>query len=135
MTKKKKGGKYYGLGRRKSAIARVTLVKDAAEKNKINDRDLETYFPTIDMRTSVLAPLILTSQQDEWGIKAKVIGGGKRAQADAVKLGVARALLVVDPNLRTQLKAAGILTRDARVKERKKFGLKRARRAPQFSKR
>lgn len=135
MTKKEKEGKYYGLGRRKSAIARVTLVKDAAGKNKINDGDLETYFPTIDMRISALAPLILTSQQDGWGIKAKVIGGGKRAQADAVKLGVARALMAVDPNLKTQLKAAGMLTRDARVKERKKFGLKRARRAPQFSKR
>lgn len=135
MARNKKEGKHYGLGRRKSAIARVILVQEAAGKNIINDKDLEAYFPTIDTRASAQSPLILTSQQDKWGIKAKATGGGKRAQAEAVKLGVARALLTIDPTLRTQLKAAGMLTRDARVKERKKFGLKRARRAPQFSKR
>ncbi|MFH1353784.1 MAG: 30S ribosomal protein S9 [bacterium] len=132
MTKKE--DRYYGLGRRKSAIAQVFLVKGGAEK-KINGVMLEDYFDTISMRTAALAPLILTSQQEEWGVKAKVMGGGKRGQADAVKLGVARALIKIDLGWRTQLKAAGMLTRDARVKERKKFGLKRARRAPQFSKR
>lgn len=132
MTKKET--KYYGLGRRKSAVARVMLLKGQTS-HAVNGIELNTYFTTIEMRTAALAPLLLTSQQDEWGIKAKALGGGKMAQADAVRLGVARALIKIDPEARPQLKAAGMLTRDARVKERKKFGLKRARRAPQFSKR
>lgn len=130
----KKESKYHGLGKRKSAVARVMLQKGKAE-NKVNGVDLESYFTTVEMRAAALASLVLTSQQDNWSIKAKVTGGGKRAQADAVRLAVARALITMDPELRSQLKSAGMLTRDARVKERKKYGLKRARRAPQFSKR
>lgn len=111
------------------------MLKKGAAENKVNGVALDTYFPAVAMRTAALMPLVLTSQQDEWGIEAKVTGGGKQAQAEAVKLAIARALLEVNVNWRTQLKVAGMLTRDARVKERKKCGLKRARRAPQFSKR
>lgn len=123
-----------GLGRRKSATARVRLVSDAKEL-MVNGQPFSQYFPTFTLQQRVLAPLQLTSQQDAFGITVRVRGGGKRGQADAVRLGVARALLLVNPAWRKQLKDAGMLTRDARVKERKKFGLKRARRAPQFSKR
>lgn len=123
-----------GLGRRKSATARVRLITDAKELT-VNGLPFGEYFPTFTLQQRVLAPLQLTSQQDAFGITVRVRGGGKRGQADAVRLGVARALLLVNPAWRKQLKDAGMLTRDARVKERKKFGLKRARRAPQFSKR
>lgn len=124
----------YGVGRRKTAVAQVVLLPN--EKNyTVNEKGVNDYFSTVDMRNSAVAPLVLTSQMEQYGFKARVHGGGKRAQADAVKLGIARALLDIDPNWRKQLKEAGMLTRDPRMKERKKFGLKRARRAPQFSKR
>lgn len=124
----------HGVGRRKTAIAQVLLLPDE-KTHLINKKPLAEYFPTIDMQQAAQAPLVLTNQLAEFGLKAKVQGGGKRAQADAVKLAVARALLAVDPKWRKQLKDAGMLTRDPRMKERKKFGLKGARRAPQFSKR
>lgn len=124
----------YGLGRRKTAVAQVILT-DAPDVREINGAKLEDYFPTIQMKTTVLEPLKIASAEKTYGIKAKVSGGGKNSQAGAVCLGIARALLKVDEGYRVQLRAAGLLTRDPRAKERKKPGLKRARRAPQFSKR
>lgn len=124
----------YGLGRRKTAIAQVWLTKEVGTQ-MVNKVPLKTYFPTPGMQRAALAALTLTNQLDQHGLKIVAKGGGKQAQADAVKLGSARALLVVDAGWRKQLKAAGMLKRDPRKKERKKPGLKRARRAPQFSKR
>lgn len=126
--------KMYGLGRRKSAVAQVKLTNDSGERT-VNGTPFEAYFSTIGMQASVLAPLRLTSLDDTHGFAMKVHGGGKHSQAEAGKLAVARALLTTDEGYRKQLRAAGFLTRDPRAKERKKPGLKRARRAPQFSKR
>lgn len=123
----------YGLGRRKTAVARVTVEARGGE-HRVNERPLADYF-TPPQQHAALSPLVLTSQGEVLSIQARVQGGGKRAQAEAIKLGVARALLGLDQHWRKQLKSAGMLTRDPRVKERKKYGLKRARRAPQFSKR
>ncbi len=125
---------WYGLGRRKTAIAQVRLVKDAAVRT-VNTIDLATYFPTVSMQQAALAPLVLTSQHETMGFNVRVHGGGKHSQAGAVRLALARALVELDAGFHKQLKDAGMLTRDSRVKERKKYGLKRARRAPQFSKR
>lgn len=123
-----------GLGRRKTAIAQAQLIEDA-ENRTVNGIALETYFPTAALQHAVLEPLKLTSQVDTYGFRVKVAGGGKASQAGAVKLAIARALLAIDDGWRKQLKDTGQLTRDPRMKERKKYGLKRARRAPQFSKR
>jgi len=125
---------WYGLGRRKTAIAQARLVKDSATRT-INEVELAAYFTTISMQQAALAPLVLTSQHEAVGFTVRVHGGGKHSQAGAVRLALARALVELDPGFHKQLKDAGMLTRDSRVKERKKFGLKRARRAPQFSKR
>lgn len=125
---------FKGLGRRKTAVARVMLVPDVKVQT-INELPFKEYFPTISMQAALLKPLELTSQLDVWGFRAKVSGGGKHAQADAVRLGIARALVKENAGRRKQLKEAELLTRDPREKERKKPGLKRARRAPQFSKR
>lgn len=124
----------YGLGRRKTARAQALLLADPALRT-INGQEFAAYFPTVAMQHAALAPLLLTSQHDVVGFKVKVGGGGKHSQADAVRLALARALLEKDIAFHKQLKDAGLLTRDSRMKERKKFGLKRARRAPQFSKR
>ena len=124
----------YGLGRRKTAIARVNLTKKK-EEIKINGKKFEDYFPTVAMQNVILRPLELTSKVDDFGFVAKVRGGGMQSQAEAVQLGIARALVDIDEDYRTQLKQAGVLTRDSRKKERKKPGLRGARRAPQFSKR
>ncbi|MBI4022303.1 MAG: 30S ribosomal protein S9 [Candidatus Andersenbacteria bacterium] len=129
MTKKR----YYGLGRRKTAVARVALYA-GSQLHQINSQAMTEYF-TPHLQQAALSPLVLTAQNDKLAVVARVSGGGKRAQAEAIKLGAARALLLVNSEWRKQLKAAGMLTRDPRVKERKKYGLKRARRAPQFSKR
>lgn len=126
--------KLHGLGRRKSAIAQVNLVPDVATR-VVNGSPFEAYFPTVGMQAAALAALAVTSQTDQWGFQAKLRGGGKLGQADALKLALARALVAAEPGFHKQLRDAGLLTRDARVKERKKPGLKRARRAPQFSKR
>ena len=123
---------FYGLGRRKTAIAKVWLIKHGSRT--VNGLPLEEYFTIKTWQEKVLAPLKLTAQ-DDYGIKAVVKGGGKSAQAEAVRLGLSRSLLTIDPAWRKQLKEAGFVTRDPRAKERKKYGLKRARRAPQFSKR
>jgi small subunit ribosomal protein S9 len=115
-------------------VARVEL-KSGKGESTVNQIPLADYFPTVALRDAATRPLTLTSQQDALKLSAKVTGGGKHAQADAVKLGAARALVQMNPAWRKQLKDAGMLTRDPRAKERKKAGLKRARRAPQFSKR
>lgn len=101
----------------------------------MNGQPFAAYFPTVAMQHRVLQPLAITSQDQKYGFEVTVQGGGKHGQADAVRLGIARALLTIDDNWRKQLRTAGLLTRDPRAKERKKPGLKRARRAPQFSKR
>lgn len=126
--------KLSGLGRRKTAVARVRLTAQAQSK-QVNGVLLEQYFPTVYLRTLAVRPLEVTSQAGTFGIEAKIAGGGKHAQAEALSLGIARALLASDPRFHKQLREAKLLTRDPRAKERKKPGLKRARRAPQFSKR
>lgn len=124
----------HGLGRRKTAVAKVLLTEEKGTRT-INDIPLDTYFPYAALQITALKALVLTSQNDEYGLKVKVSGGGKNAQAEAVSLGCARALVAIDEGFRKQLKVAGLLRRDSRMKERKKPGLKGARRAPQFSKR
>ncbi len=126
--------KNYGLGRRKTSRAQVVLTAEIGERT-INTKPFVDYFPTISMQEAALTALKMTSQNDVYGFKARVSGGGKHSQAGAVKLAIARALVTIDEGFRKQLKDAGVLTRDPRMKERKKAGLKRARRAPQFSKR
>jgi len=125
---------YRGTGRRKKSIARVRLVP--GEGNIIiNDRDIEEYFKYETLKRDVKAPLTLTETSSKFDVIAKVEGGGYTGQAGALRHGIARALTEFDEGLRGALKKAGFLTRDARAKERKKYGLKGARRSPQFSKR
>lgn len=131
---KKEQETLHGLGRRKSAVAQARLITDIATRT-VNGQAWTDYFPTVAQQHIALQPLNLTSQQDIYGFEVKVNGGGKMSQAAAVKLALARALVKVDEGFRKQLKDSGCLTRDPREKERKKYGLKRARRAPQFSKR
>ena len=125
---------FYGTGRRKSSVARVRLV--AGEGNIIvNGRAVEEYFNYETLIRDVKQPLVLTGTENKYDIIVKVEGGGFTGQAGAIRHGISRALLKADAELRPELKKAGFLTRDARMKERKKYGLKAARRAPQFSKR
>ena len=125
---------YYGTGRRKTSVARVRLVPGEG-KVIINGRDMEEYFGLKTLELIVRQPLVLTSLEGRYDILVNVYGGGLSGQAGAIRHGISRALLKVDPDLRAALKKAGFLTRDPRMKERKKYGLKAARRAPQFSKR
>lgn len=125
---------YYGTGRRKSSVARVRLYPGTG-KVTINDRDIDDYFGLETLKVIVRQPLELTGTTEKLDVVCRVQGGGFTGQAGAIRHGIARALLVYDPNLRPELKKAGFLTRDPRMKERKKYGLKGARRAPQFSKR
>jgi len=125
---------YYGTGRRKSSVARVRLVPGSG-KITINERDFEDYIPSAAMRLDVLQPLNLTNTVSSYDVIVNVIGGGISGQSGAIRHGISRALLEVNPDFRAVLKKAGMLTRDPRVKERKKYGLKKARKAPQFSKR
>ncbi len=125
---------FYGTGRRKSSVARVRIVKGNG-KVTINGRDIDDYFGLETLKAIVRQPLVLTSNDGKFDVIAKVAGGGVTGQAGALSHGIARALLNVDANYRGDLKKAGFLTRDPRMKERKKYGLKAARRAPQFSKR
>ena len=125
---------FYGRGRRKRATARVWLSTDAAIQT-VNSQPVDEYFATVEQQAEVRKPLQTTSLEGTVGFTARVTGGGKASQADAVKLGLARAIVSKDEQLQKQLKDTGALTRDARTKERKKYGIKRARRAPQFSKR
>jgi small subunit ribosomal protein S9 len=125
---------YYGTGRRKSAIARVFLRPGSGEF-KVNGKAYETYFVTEQQRVSAKRPLALTETTANFDVITRVAGGGVNAQADAVKMGIARALLEFNAELRKTLKSDGLLTRDARAKERKKYGQKGARKRFQFSKR
>ncbi len=126
--------KYYGTGRRKSSVARVYLVPGTG-KVTINKRDMDEYFGLETLKVIVRQPLVTTETADKFDVRVNVCGGGYTGQAGAIRHGIARALLTVDADYRPALKSAGFLTRDPRMKERKKYGLKAARRAPQFSKR
>ncbi|MBO8178835.1 MAG: 30S ribosomal protein S9 [Bacillus sp. (in: Bacteria)] len=125
---------YYGTGRRKSSVARVRLVPGDG-RIVINGRDVENYIPFEALREVIKQPLVITETLGNYDVLVNVKGGGYSGQAGAIRHGIARALLQADPEYRQPLKRAGLLTRDARMKERKKYGLKGARRAPQFSKR
>ncbi len=125
---------YRGTGRRKDSIARVRLVPGTG-KIVMNDKSVEDYIPFADIRKELLQPFEVTETTDQYDVLVNVNGGGFHGQAGATRHGIARALLEVDPDFRTPLKRAGLLTRDARMKERKKPGLKKARKASQFSKR
>lgn len=125
----------YGTGRRKSSVARVHLFPGGTGKITINGREIDDYFGLETLKLIVRQPLNTTGTLGKVDIEATVIGGGVTGQAGAIRHGIARALLLVDESYRSPLKAAGFLTRDPRMKERKKYGLKAARRAPQFSKR
>ena len=125
----------YGTGRRKSSVARVHLFPNGTGSITINGRDIDDYFGLDTLKMVVRQPLELTGNTGKMDIVATVAGGGVSGQAGAIRHGIARALLLVDESYRASLKAAGFLTRDPRMKERKKYGLKAARRAPQCSKR
>ncbi len=123
------------VGRRKTAIARVRLVRGGKGTVRVNNKSFETYFPTFDLQRIVLEPLRAVSMETAYDVSVVAQGGGAHSQAEAVRLGIARGLIKEQADYRTVLKKLGFLTRDPRAKERKKPGLKRARRAPQWSKR
>ena len=125
---------FYGTGRRKSSVARVRVYQGTG-KVTINERDIDDYFGLETLKLIVRQPLTITETNDKFDIVCRVAGGGVTGQAGAIRHGIARALLQADETFRPALKKAGLLTRDPRMKERKKYGLKGARRAPQFSKR
>jgi len=129
-----KDARYSGTGRRKTAVARVVL-RPGSGAYAINGRDLETFFPRATLQRNIRQPLETVGYEARMDVVASIHGGGVASQAGALRHGISRALLEADPNLRTELKRRGFLTRDARVKERKKAGLKKARKRPQFSKR
>ncbi len=134
MPTKKKTVSYVGTGRRKNSVARVFMTPGTGVIT-VNGRTLEEYLPQATLRMEVNSPLVLTETKDQFDIKINVYGGGYAGQAGAMRHGIARALLEASADYRPALKKAGFLTRDSRMKERKKYGLKAARRAPQFSKR
>lgn len=125
---------HYSVGKRKTSIARVKLFENGNGAVTVNGMKLKDYFAGVDIENAV-APLALVAKKSDMDVEAEIQGGGKSSQSDALRHGISRSLLLVDPELRVTLKKAGFLRRDARIKERKKPGLKRARRAPQFSKR
>ncbi len=125
---------YYGTGRRKEAVARVRLYS-GGKGMVINDKSLEEAFPLFTHRLWITKPLRVTQTEDRFEVRTKVEGGGISGQAESIRHGISRALVVADPSLKPLLRSHGLLTRDARVKERKKYGLKRARKAKQYRKR
>ena len=125
---------YYGTGRRKTSVARVTI-QDGTGNFTFNGKEMNQYFPSPLMRMTVEKPFKVVNLEAKFDVVVNVQGSGLSAQADAVSLGISRALIKMDPELRPKLKKAGLLTRDARKVERKKYGLKKARRAEQFTKR
>ena len=125
---------YMGTGRRKKSVARVRLVPGTG-KVVINNREIENFFGLETLRMIVNQPLVFTGTKDRFDVLVNVHGGGFTGQAGAIRHGITRALIKSDENLKSELKKAGFVTRDPRMKERKKYGLKKARRAPQFSKR
>jgi len=126
---------FYGTGRRKSSVAKVRLFPGGTGNITINGRTLDDYFGLDTLKYVVKQPVTLVNMENSFDMEVTVLGGGFTGQAGAIRTGCARALLQADPNFRPALKKAGFLTRDPRMKERKKYGLKAARRAPQFSKR
>lgn len=134
MAKKAVKAKFYGTGRRKSSIARVYVMPGKGTIT-INKRDIDEYFGLETLKVIVRQPLVATETTDKFDVVVNVHGGGTTGQAGAIRHGISRALLKADADYRPTLKSAGFLTRDPRMKERKKYGLKAARRAPQFSKR
>ena len=136
MTPIKSTTKYFeAVGRRKTAVARVRLFIGAKSAYEINEKSLEEYFPTKEMQQTVTDAMTHAKAAEKFRITAKVNGGGISAQSEAVRHGISRALLVYDVEIRGRLKKLGFLKRDARAKERRKFGLKKARKSPQWSKR
>lgn len=134
--KKNSSGRYiYAVGRRKSAVAQVKLFTKGKGIILVNNKELNKYFPIYELQKVVRAPLKQIGQNDKLNVEVNVRGGGLRGQADSIVLGISRALTILNPNFRKALKKNGFLTRDSRIKERKKPGLKRARRAPQWQKR
>ena len=131
----KKKLQFWGTGRRKKAIARVRLIPGGAGNIVINKRSIDDYCDTETVKLIIKQPLVLTETLTKYDIFVNVVGGGYTGQAGAIRHGISRALVIAEPELREALKKAGFLTRDPRMKERKKYGLKKARRAPQFSKR
>jgi small subunit ribosomal protein S9 len=134
-TKKVKKVQFWGTGRRKKAIARVRVIPGGEGTIIINGRQLDEFFGTETLKYIVRQPLVLTETSNKYDIAVNVKGGGVTGQAGAIRHGITRALCEADPSLRPALKAAGFVTRDPRMKERKKYGLHKARKAPQFSKR
>ncbi len=134
MATKKEKITFYGTGRRKKSIARVRLLNGNG-KITINGKDIDEAFGVETLKVIVRQPLVATNSLDKFDVVAKVTGGGISGQAGAVRHGISRALIEANSEYRPTLKSAGFLTRDARMKERKKYGLKKARKAPQFSKR
>ncbi|HWM55194.1 MAG TPA: 30S ribosomal protein S9 [Solirubrobacterales bacterium] len=128
------GARYLATGKRKRSVARVTLLPGSG-KIEVNQRALEEFFPRPLHQTMACQPLTITGYEDSVDVRVRVHGGGVSGQAGAVRHGISRALIEIDPALRAELKRRGFLTRDARVKERRKAGLKKARKRPQFSKR
>lgn len=135
QPKIKKEKYFESIGRRKTAAARIRLFSQKGHVFSVNEKPLDKYFPTRELQQSVAAPLDLTGCLEQFKVSARVKGGGMVSQAEAIRHGIARALVLFDPELRKKLKKAGFLKRDPRMRERKKFGLKRARKAPQWQKR
>ena len=131
----KKKLQFWGTGRRKKAVARVRLIPGGAGNIVINKRSIDDYCDLETVKLIIKQPLVLTDTLSKYDVFVNVVGGGFTGQAGAIRHGIARALIIAEPDLRAELKKAGFLTRDPRMKERKKYGLKKARRAPQFSKR
>ena len=131
----KKKVQFWGTGRRKKAVARVRLIPGGNGNIVINKRPIDDYCDLETVKLIIKQPLVLTETATKYDVFVNVVGGGFTGQAGAIRHGIARALIIAEPELRAALKQAGFLTRDPRMKERKKYGLKKARRAPQFSKR
>ncbi len=123
------------VGRRKTSTARVRLTKSTKDTFEVNGKTMKEYFPTAEMQSTVVEALKKTNLEGVFAITAKIVGGGIHSQAEALRLGIARALQTNEPELRKPLKVEGLLSRDPRAKERRKFGLKKARKSPQWSKR
>lgn len=135
-TKEVKNNQYIeAVGRRKMAIARVRIIPGGKAGYTVNDRELTNYFPVRELAQTVESAIAISGNTETFTVTAHIAGGGQTSQAEAMRHGIARALIKYDVNLRQALKGPGLLKRDARVKERKKFGLRKARRAPQWSKR
>lgn len=133
-TKESAGESLRSVGRRKTAAARVRLTPGTGEIT-VNGKDFKVYFPYFEWQNIIMAPLTAVGKEKTFDVSVKIVGGGQKGQAVSIQLGIARALVIWNEDLKKSLKTQGYLTRDARVKERKKPGLKRARRAPQWSKR